>query len=111
MVVYALTPWDGKKNVDLIETIGARFGESPEDVALIFVDRHGVELETFTYRRFWEISCSIAAEIQESLNSGDRVVLALTSGPGTVLTFFGCLYAGVLPVITSPPRHRNDQSR
>lgn len=97
--------------VDLIETIGARSAESPEALALVFVDHRGVELARYTYGQFWEVSCSIASEIQESLHPGDRVVLAVTSGPGAVLTFLGCLCAGVLPVIATAPRHRNDQAR
>src|SRR6185503_4358472 len=35
-------------------------------------------------------------------------VLTLDTGPQLVVSFFGCIYAGILPVILPPPRHKRD---
>lgn len=99
------------RDIDLVELLEARAALWPDEPAFTFLDRHADELAAFSYRELRNTCCALAAEMQQSLSPGDSVVLALSSGPRTVLTFLGCLCAGVLPVITTPPRHPKDEAR
>jgi acyl-CoA synthetase (AMP-forming)/AMP-acid ligase II len=53
----------------------------------------------------------MAARLQHLFRQGDRVLLAYASGYEFVPAFFGCMYAGVVPVLASSPNATTDVAR
>ncbi|MET0593398.1 MAG: AMP-binding protein, partial [Polyangiaceae bacterium] len=71
---------------------------------ITFVRSDGRE-EAFSYRQIWERSHARACFLKErGIRKGDRVVLALPEPDDFVLTFFGALVAGAVPVPVYPPQ-------
>ncbi|KAA1242943.1 fatty acyl-AMP ligase [Aquimarina sp. RZ0] len=63
---------------------------------------------------YWELSNrakSIAQQLKEQpdLVFGDRVLLLYPPGIEYICAFFGCLYAGIVPVPAYPPDRRNTE--
>lgn len=54
---------------------------------------------------------AIAATLQMMTKKGDRALLLYPAGLEFVAAFFGCLYAGVLAVPVTPPRHNRPDER
>jgi len=57
-----------------------------------------------TYAELDRRARAVAAAVQESTAPGDRALLLYAPGLDFVAAFFGCQYAGVVPVPTYPPR-------
>jgi fatty-acyl-CoA synthase len=71
---------------------------------ITFVRSDGRE-EAFSYRQIWERAHARACFLKErGIRKGDRVVLALPEPDDFVLTFFGALVAGAVPVPVYPPQ-------
>ncbi|XP_061648427.1 disco-interacting protein 2 homolog A isoform X8 [Phyllopteryx taeniolatus] len=49
----------------------------------------------------------VAAALMGRLNTGDHVALVYTPGIDLIATFYGCLYAGCVPVTVRPPHPQN----
>ena len=78
----------------LLEGSARRFGPRP---ALLF--KPGAHYEQWTYAQCWEGAGKVASLLQQrGLGKGDRVLLWGPNSPWWVLTFFGCMRAGVIPV-------------
>ena len=54
---------------------------------------------------------ALAARLQQWGGTGDRVLLLFPPGPGYVVAFLGCLYAGRVAVPAYPPRNRRGMPR
>src|SRR5688572_25158368 len=54
---------------------------------------------------------AIAANLQDRLSPGDRVLLVYPPGLDFLTGFFGCLYAGVLAVPATYPKPRRPMPR
>jgi len=67
---------------------------------LIDGEREGA---TLTYGELDRQARSIARWLQENSSPEDRALLLYPPGLDFIAAFFGCLYAGVVPVITFPP--------
>jgi acyl-CoA synthetase (AMP-forming)/AMP-acid ligase II len=52
---------------------------------------------------------SVGAKLQERMKPGERALLCMLGGAEFVRAFFGCLYAGVVPVLCYPQRRRRDE--
>lgn len=73
--------------------------------ALIFLetgDERSVEL---SYQSLHGRAMAVAAELANRGLCGERVLLLLPSGLEYVVSFLGCLYAGVIAVPAYPPRN------
>jgi fatty-acyl-CoA synthase len=71
---------------------------------ITFVRSDGRE-EAFSYRQIWEQAHARAFFLRErGIHKGDRVVLALPEPDDFVLTFFGAMVAGAVPVPVYPPQ-------
>lgn len=53
----------------------------------------------------------IAARLQREFRRGDRVLLTYAAAHEFVPAFFGCLYAGVVPVLAAPPTGSSEVAR
>ncbi|MCW5321215.1 SDR family NAD(P)-dependent oxidoreductase [Verminephrobacter aporrectodeae subsp. tuberculatae] len=69
------------------------------------------EAETLTYGELDRTAKNIANELATRVAPGARVTLILRPGNGFVAAFLGCLYAGVIAVPASLPRHREHEWR
>jgi acyl-CoA synthetase (AMP-forming)/AMP-acid ligase II len=85
---------------DLLRTRSAR---QPERVAYIFLEDGESTEASLSYA---ELDCQarrIAAAILEVAGPGERALLLYPTGLDFISAFFGCLYAGVIPVPAYPP--------
>lgn len=65
---------------------------------------------SLTYAELDRRARAIAAQLQSLAAPGDRVLLLLPSDLDYPAAFFGCLYAGVVAVLSSPPRFEKGSS-
>src|SRR4051812_43186565 len=80
-----------------------RDNASLTDKGITFVRSDGSE-RALSYREVWDEACRRAAFLAEQgAGPGDRVVLAVPEPDDFVLTFFGALTAGAVPVPLYPP--------
>ena len=64
------------------------------------------ELDRLTFGELRDRSLSVAAALAAKSQPGERALIALPQGLGFLAAFFGCLYAGVVPVPVSPPNRK-----
>ncbi|MBS1187736.1 MAG: benzoate-CoA ligase family [Burkholderiaceae bacterium] len=75
----------------------------PEKAALILGD------ETRSYRQLWDYSQRFASLLQtKGIEPGARVAILLPDSFACYYVFFGCLLAGVVPVLVNPGVSRGD---
>lgn len=67
---------------------------------------------TLTFAKTYEQARQVAGQLAAAgLVQGDRALLCFPQGLAFITAFYGCLYAGVIPVPTSSPRRRERISR
>jgi acyl-CoA synthetase (AMP-forming)/AMP-acid ligase II/acyl carrier protein len=76
----------------------------PDGLAYACVSSGGVLESVLTYRELVARSESVAAEVLRYCEPGDRAVLLFHGGVEFVVSFLGCMMAGVLPVPGYPVR-------
>lgn len=62
----------------------------------------GVEIDV-NYEKLHQRAKNAAGYLQVRYDQGDRVILSLKPGLDFVTSFFGCLYAGLVPITLYPP--------
>lgn len=75
-----------------------------EQIAYACLSSEGVLETTLTYRQLVSRAESVAAELLRSLQPGDRAVLLFHGGTEFIVSFLGCLIAGVIAVPAYPVR-------
>ncbi|SDO97614.1 amino acid adenylation domain-containing protein [Rhodoferax sp. OV413] len=77
----------------------------PGDTALIAVtDREGSAIDTHTTYSQLDVRIrALAARLQQSFGRGERAMIMLDNGEDYVVSFFACLYAGLIAVPVFPP--------
>ena len=86
---------------NLVEALVQRAAETPRDIALRFI-AEGVD-EALTYRALDERARDLAVWLLQHGQPGDRAVLLMHSSTEYVVSFFACLYAGIIAVPAYPP--------
>ncbi len=66
---------------------------------------------TWTYAELDQRATDIAAWLAGRVDSGERALLVYPAGLDFIAAFFGCLYAGVLPVPATYPKPRRPSAR
>jgi amino acid adenylation domain-containing protein len=91
--------------VDFVSHLRDLAARRPDDVALIAVtDRDGTALDTpISYRRLDTRVRGLAARLQQTFGCGERALIMLDNGDDYVVSFFACLYAGLVAVPVFPP--------
>jgi acyl-CoA synthetase (AMP-forming)/AMP-acid ligase II/surfactin synthase thioesterase subunit/acyl carrier protein len=90
-------------------TVLARFdqlrAEHPELPLYTWVDEHGRDQVTLTFAQTREAAVAVAAHLTSrcGLKAGDRVLLVYPPSLDFVVTFVGCLIAGIVPAPIYPP--------
>jgi acyl-CoA synthetase (AMP-forming)/AMP-acid ligase II/acyl carrier protein len=88
----------------LIDAIYAHADHRGEQIAYACVSSDGALESTLTYRQLLKRAESVAAELLRSLQPGDRAILLFHGGPEFIVSFLGCLIAGVIAVPAYPVR-------
>ena len=91
--------------VDFVSHLRDLAARRPGDTALIAVtDRDGAPLDApITYGRLDERVRGLAARLQQSHGRGERALIMLDNSDDYVVSFFACLYAGLIAVPVFPP--------
>ncbi|QSX79614.1 fatty acyl-AMP ligase [Agrilutibacter solisilvae] len=83
----------------------------PDGIACRFFKGAGLAQEVLTFASLFEHASGLARHLQAQGLSGQRAVLVCKSQKNFVITFYACLFAGVVAVPASPPRRQALQSR
>lgn len=94
--------------VDLLQW---RATERPDQVAYTFLEDGEAEERQLTYAELNIQAQTIATQLQRIIQPGDRTLLAYPPGLEFIAGFFGCLYAGVIPVPVYPPHPKRPSPR
>ena len=95
----------------LVELARCRARDLPSRKAYTFLRSGDAPAAHLTFGELDVQARRIAARLQQHFEPGDRVLLAYASGCEFIPAFFGCLYAGVVPVLTPSPTGTNDVAR
>jgi acyl-CoA synthetase (AMP-forming)/AMP-acid ligase II len=88
----------------MVEVLQARADTTPDALAFCFLIDGEEEGPRLTYAGLDREARSVAALLQDAVGPGDRALLLYPPGLEFIPAFFGCLYAGVVPVPAYPPR-------
>ena len=95
----------------LVEVLRFRSLHQGEKVAYTFLAEGEQEESNITYRELDRRARSLGANLQQSGTREQRAVLLYPPGIDFIVGFFGCLYAGVVPVPVYLPRPNRSLSR
>eukprot|EP00064_Thunnus_orientalis_P010356 superscaffoldBa00001401_g10382 len=98
-----------RKHQFLSEALQWRAQTDPDHVLYVLLNAKGVAVCTATCAQLHKRAEKITATLLErgGLNTGDNVVLLYPPGIDLIAAFYGCLYAGVIPVTVRPPHPQN----
>jgi natural product biosynthesis luciferase-like monooxygenase protein/FkbM family methyltransferase len=96
---------------DLIELLRWRASSQPNFVAYSFLEEGDARQTHLTYKELDEKARALAVLLQALEASGERVLLVYPSGLEYLAAFFGCIYAGAIPVPAYPPRSNRNFDR
>ncbi|XP_031700491.1 disco-interacting protein 2 homolog B-A isoform X3 [Anarrhichthys ocellatus] len=98
-----------RKHQFLSEALQWRAQTDPDHVLYVLLNSKGVAVCTSTCAQLHKRAEKITATLMErgGLNTGDNVVLLYPPGIDLIAAFYGCLYAGVIPVTVRPPHPQN----
>ncbi len=82
----------------------------PSHLAFTYLGDDEVQ-EQRTYGQLHQRATQIAGYLQHELAAGDRALLLFPAGLEFIEAFFGCLYAGVIPVPTCYPKPNRPMPR
>uniref|UniRef100_A0A9J8DF60 Disco-interacting protein 2 homolog Ba n=1 Tax=Cyprinus carpio carpio TaxID=630221 RepID=A0A9J8DF60_CYPCA len=98
-----------KKHQFLSEALQWRAQTDPDHVLYMLLNAKGVAVSTATCSQLHKRAEKITAALLErgGINTGDNVVLLYPPGIDLIASFYGCLYAGCIPVTVRPPHPQN----
>uniref|UniRef100_A0A673CH73 Disco-interacting protein 2 homolog Bb n=1 Tax=Sphaeramia orbicularis TaxID=375764 RepID=A0A673CH73_9TELE len=96
-------------NPKLLPALHWRAQTDPDHVLYVLLNAKGVTVGTATCVQLHKRAEKIAAALTEkgSINTGENVVLLYPPGIDLIASFYGCLYAGCVPVNVRPPHPQN----
>uniref|UniRef100_A0A8C2XJB6 Disco-interacting protein 2 homolog Bb n=1 Tax=Cyclopterus lumpus TaxID=8103 RepID=A0A8C2XJB6_CYCLU len=98
-----------RKHQYLTEALQWRAQTDADHVLFVLLNAKGVTVSTATCVQLHKRAEKIAAALTEkgSINTGENVVLLYPPGIDLIAAFYGCLYAGCVPVNVRPPHPQN----
>ncbi|WP_189029292.1 AMP-binding protein [Nocardia rhizosphaerihabitans] len=99
-------PFDSDDPSTLVELINTRADRDADRVAYRFLEPCGdgvFDSAEVTFRQLRALVAAAAATIADRSAPGARVVLLAAPGLDYIVSFFGCIYAGRVPVPAYPP--------
>jgi thioester reductase-like protein len=96
----------------IIHAFRERVRQTPAHAVLTFVDETGADAAAFTFSTLDRASDAQASFLTGTcgLRAGDRALLVYAPGLDVLVTFLGCLKAGIVPVPVPPPNPFNLQN-
>uniref|UniRef100_A0A4W5R4W1 Disco-interacting protein 2 homolog Bb n=1 Tax=Hucho hucho TaxID=62062 RepID=A0A4W5R4W1_9TELE len=93
----------------LSEALQWRAQTDPDHCLYVLLNAKGLVVSTATCVQLHKRAEKIAAALTEkgSVNTGNNVVLLYPPGIDLIASFYGCLYAGCVPVTVRPPHPQN----
>uniref|UniRef100_A0A8C1QQ89 Disco-interacting protein 2 homolog Bb n=1 Tax=Cyprinus carpio TaxID=7962 RepID=A0A8C1QQ89_CYPCA len=93
----------------LTEALQWRAQTDPDHTLYVLLNAKGVAVCTATCVQLHKRAEKIAAALMErsGINIGENVVLLYPPGIDLIAAFYGCLYAGCIPVTVRPPHPQN----
>jgi acyl-CoA synthetase (AMP-forming)/AMP-acid ligase II len=88
----------------MAEVLQTRAALAPDTLAFCFLIDGEEEGPRLTYGELDREARAVAATLQDVAAPGDRALLLYAPGLEFIAAFFGCQYAGVVPVPAYPPR-------
>ncbi|XP_067302166.1 disco-interacting protein 2 homolog B-A isoform X2 [Pseudorasbora parva] len=104
-----LCVWPTNMHQFLSEALQWRAQTDPDHVLYMLLNAKGVAVSTATCSQLHKRAEKITAALLErgGINTGDNVVLLYPPGIDLIASFYGCLYAGCIPVTVRPPHPQN----
>ncbi len=96
----------GRQANTFADLLCLRATDSESKRAYCFLRDGETEEAVLTYGELHQRALVVAEQLSLRLPVGERVVLMYLSGLDFIVTFFGCLYAGVIPVPVSVPNRQ-----
>jgi acyl-CoA synthetase (AMP-forming)/AMP-acid ligase II len=89
----------------LLDVVERHAERDPDAIVFRFLHRGDLDadVEELTRGALLHRARSLAAVIADATAPGDRVLVLVPAGLDTLVAFFACLHAGVLPVLMTPP--------
>lgn len=94
-----------------VDVLKWRAEQEPERTAYIYLSDGETSEESITYKELDSRARSIAANLQEESQAGQRALLVYPPGLDFLSAFLGCLYANIVAVPVYPPRKDKDLIR
>ena len=108
--MHGISSDNGQGAATLADLLSQRAGEFPHRVAFVYEEQDG-QSQQWTYRDLEQRARAIAASLVERTVVGDRALLVYPAGLDFIAAYFGCVYAGVLPVPATYPKPRRPLPR
>ncbi|XP_072338086.1 disco-interacting protein 2 homolog A-like isoform X4 [Scyliorhinus torazame] len=98
-----------RKFLFLADVLHWRAQTTPDHPLFLLLNAKGTVANTATCIQLHKRAERVAAALLEKgrLNTGDHVALVYPPGIDLIMTFYGCLYAGCVPVTVRPPHPQN----
>lgn len=93
-----------KNCTTLVALLRFRASHTPRRLAYTYLKEGVHEDQTYTYAELDQAARAVAVALARALvQPGERVLLVYPPGLEFIAAFFGCLYAGVVPIPAPPP--------
>ncbi|MGK7942416.1 MAG: fatty acyl-AMP ligase [Crocosphaera sp.] len=95
----------------VVDLLAYQAEHKSQETAYIFLADGENESSRLTYGELEEKAKAIAVVIQSMTQRGDRALMLYHSGEEFLITYFACLYAGVIPIPADPSRSYHNNKR
>jgi acyl-CoA synthetase (AMP-forming)/AMP-acid ligase II len=82
----------------IIEYLRQHVAVNPDELAFSFLPSDERSYSDITFKEFWSEALSVANFLKSKTQAGDKVLLVYPPSLEYVVTFYGCLLAGVIAV-------------
>lgn len=86
----------------LLNLLSRRAKAEPDREIFKFLSGEG-EVSSITCEQLYRRACCVAFQLRQHAATGERVLLLYPPGLDYIVSFFGCLYAGLIAVPSYPP--------
>ncbi|MCY8823177.1 AMP-binding protein, partial [Bacillus atrophaeus] len=100
-----------KEFTNLIDLVRERAQTQPNKTIYTFLSKDGEENTLLTYGELDQQAKLVAAYLQQLNLKGERALLLYDPGLDFIISFFGCIYAGVIAVPAYPPKKNRNTLR
>ena len=101
---FLLSQNSSQKINTLVDLLRSRADQHPDDLIYRFIQDNDSDIITVTYGELDRRARAIGAWLESLGANGERALLLYPAGLDYIVSFMGCLYAGVTAVPAYPPR-------